>query len=105
MTYSFTHIETESVFELSLGQIFQVRETLGISYDDLADLLTGYNCDSYADAVEELATSCNEVVDAIEYDEETYNRTRAYHRIMNGNQSDETCEESWLEAWEATAGV
>ena len=40
MTYSFTHIETESVFELSQDQISQVRETLGIYYDDLDD------CDS-----------------------------------------------------------
>ena len=70
-----------------------------MSYNDLADILTGYNCDSYADATEELICEADgNIQAAIEYDEETYNRVRAYHRILNGALSDEDCEDAWLDS-------
>jgi len=104
MTYTFTHEDLGFTTELDQDKIVTLRNTLGISYDDLADLLTGYNCDTYADATEELANdSEGDVNEARDIDEDTYDRVRAYHRILNGNLSDDQCEESWLEAFQATA--
>jgi len=81
-----------------------MKDAIGVCYDELADILTGYNCDSYADATEELTNECDgDVIAALEFDEETYNRVRVYHRIMNGHLSDDVCETAWKDDFIATA--
>jgi len=96
MIYNFTHLETESEVTLDTDKLSLIKDAIGVCYDELADMLTGYNCDSYADATEELVNECDgDMNEALEYDEETYNRVRAYHRIMNGHLSDDVCETAW----------
>ena len=90
--------ETDIEMNLTHEQILTVKNTLGISGDELADMLTGLNCDSYADKICEILSEGEGILDAIEYDEQGYETCRAYHRIMNYNLTDEQCEEAWVEA-------
>ena len=92
------HEETDRVMNLTHDQILNVMNTLGVNGDDLADILTSLNPDSYADKLEEILSEVDSVEEAIEYDEEGYQTCRSYHRIMNYNLTDEQCEEAWIEA-------
>ncbi len=90
--------ETDIVMNLTHDQILTVKNTLGINGDELADMLTGLNCDSYADKIEEILSEGESIDEAIEYDEDGYQTCRSYHRIMNYNLTDEQCEEAWVES-------
>ena len=90
--------ETDIVMNLTHDQILTVKNTLGINGDELADMLTGLNSDSYADKIVEILSEGETIEEAIEYDEEGYQTCRSYHRIMNYNLTDEQCEEAWIEA-------
>ena len=104
MNYTWTHLETETTLDTTTEGLRASRSALGVDSDQLADLLTGYNCDSYADAAEELVEQSDGVpTEAIEYDPDTYDRCRAYHRILNLHLDDATCEEYWLIDFTATA--
>ena len=94
------HEETDLVMNLTHDQILTTKNTLGVSGDDLADILTTLNPDSYADKICDILSEVDSVEEAIEYDEEGYQTCRSYHRIMNWNFSDEECEKIWLESCE-----
>ena len=101
--YTFTHKDNDTCFQLTTEDLRLAQRALDIDDSDLADLLTGYNCDSYADDVEDLATSYETVEEAQEYDMETYDRTFAYYRILNLHQADEDILTGWLADYKATA--
>lgn len=104
MNYTWTHLEHDATLEVSSEKLRSICDTLGVYPDQLADMLTGYNCDSYADAAEELVeTSGGVPAEAIEYDSYMYDRCRVYHRIMNLTLDDVTCEECWLQDFNLTA--
>ena len=92
------HEETDLEMNLTHDQILTVKNTLGVMGDDLADILTTLNPDSYSDKLEEILSEVDTVEEAIEYDEEGYQTCRSYHRIMNWNFSDEECEKLWIES-------
>ena len=92
------HEETDRVMNLTHEQILLTRNTLGVSGDDLADILTTLNPDSYADKICDILSEVDTIEEAIEYDEEGYQTCRSYHRIMNSNLTDEQCEEVWIES-------
>ena len=101
MEYTWTNLETDVEIVLTSEKMRGICDTLGIYPDQLADILTGYNCDSYADMAEEIATNCDgNATEALDYDKETYERCRAYHRIMNISLTDEECEICWIEDFE-----
>jgi len=97
-TYYIKHEETDLEMELTHEQILTVKNTLGVSGDDLADILTTLNPDSYADKICDILGEVDTIEDAIEYDLEGYQTCRSYHRIMNYNLTDEQCEEVWIES-------
>ena len=101
--YTFKHTDNDCVYQLTTEDLRLAQRALDLDDSDLADLLTGYNCDSYADAVEDLATSYETVEEAQEFDAETYDRVLAYYRILNLHQADELIQEGWLADWKATA--
>ena len=90
--------ETDVEMNLTHDQILTVKNTLGINGDELADILTGLNSDSYADKICDILSESETLQEAIEYDPEGYEVCRSYHRIMNYNLTDEQCEEAWIEA-------
>ena len=94
------HEETDLEMNLTHEQILTVKNTLGVSGDDLADILTTLNPDTYADKICDILNEGESIEGAIEYDEEGYQTCRSYHRIMNWNFSDEECEELWIESCE-----
>ena len=96
--FSIKHEETDRVMNLTHEQILLTRNTLGVSGDDLADILTTLNPDSYADKICDILSEVDTIEEAIEYDEEGYQTCRSYHRIMNSNLTDEQCEEVWIES-------
>ena len=80
MNYTWTHLEQDTTLDTTTEGIRAACSALGVYPDQLADLLTGYNCDSDADAAEELVEESEGILaDAIEYDEDTYNRCHVYH--------------------------
>ena len=101
--YTFTHKDNDTCFQLTTEDLRLAQRALDIDDSDLADLLTGYNCDTYADAVEDLATSYETIEEALEFEAETYNRVLAYYRILNLHQPDELIQQGWLADWKATA--
>ena len=101
-TYYIKHEETDLEMNLTHDQILTVKNTLGVSGDDLADMLTGLNCDSYADKICDILNEGETIEEAIEYDPEGYETCRSYHRIMNYNLTDEQCEEAWIESCNET---
>ena len=104
MNYTWTHLEHDTTLDTTTEGIRAACNALGVYPDQLADMLTGYNCDSYADAAEELVEdSEGNIDDAIEYDSDTYDRCRVYHRIMNITLDDATCEACWLQDFKQTA--
>ena len=104
MNYTWTHLEHETTLDTTTEGIRAACSALGVYPDQLADLLTGYNCDSYADAAEELVEESGGIpADAIDYDADTYDRCHVYHRIMNITLDDVTCEECWLQDFRQTA--
>jgi len=96
------HEETDLELNLTIEQILTTKEALGVSGDDLADILTTLNPDTYADKLEEILSEVESVEEAIEYDEEGYYTCRSYHRILNWNFNNEECEELWLQSCEDT---
>ena len=96
--------EMDLAMKLTHEQILTVKNTLGIDGEALADMLTGLNCDSYADKIVEILQEGETIEEAIEYDEEGYNTCKAYHRILNYNLTDEQCEQAWIESCEADLG-
>lgn len=90
--------ETDVVMNLTHDQILTVKNTLGVNGDELADMLTGLNSDSYADKICDILAEGETIEEAIEYDPEGYEVCRSYHRIMNYNLTDEQCEEVWIES-------
>ncbi len=79
---------------MTIDDMRQAYDAIGIYPELLADMLTGYTCDSYADDCEDLINdSCEDLED---YDDETYCRCRVYHRILNISLSDEDCEKFWM---------
>ena len=104
MNYTWTHLEHDDALDVTTERLRAACNALGVYPDQLADMLTGYNCDSYADAAEELVEqSEGDIDEAIGYDEDTYNRCRVYHRIMNITLDDDTCEDCWLQDFKQTA--
>ena len=106
MEYTFTHLDTGNEISLT-GEDIQVLAPIFGNNEVLADILTGYNCDTYADAAEDLAVGCEgdaDVADDPEYgDPETYQRVRAWHRLLNAAEScDEVVEKHWREDFHAT---
>ena len=89
---------TDGELNLTHEQILTTKNTLGVTGDDLADMLTGLNPDSYADKICDILSEGETIEAAIEYDSEGYETCRSYHRIMNWNFSDEQCEELWIES-------
>ena len=104
-TYTFTHLENGHEYTLTGEQIKVMAIILNDNGEVLADTLTGYNCDTYADAAEELALEYEgNTEEANEYDPETYQRVRAYHRLLNAiYANDEECEKRWVEDFQETA--
>jgi len=102
MTYNFAHYETGATYDLDSSKLQVIKDAIGTTYDDLAELLTGLTCDSYADDAEGLV-GYGTTAEAQEEDSDTYDRCRAFHRILNGNLTDEQCETAWLEDFNATA--
>ena len=105
MTYSFIHYESGATYDLDTSKLQVIKDALGTTYDDLAELLTGLTCDSYADATEGLVLDSGgdiEVACGGDFAEE-YARSLAFHRILNGNLTDEQCHEAWVRDFVATA--
>ena len=94
-----SHEEIPGVeMNLDHDQILMVKNILGVSGDELADMLTGLNSDSYADKICDILAEGETIEEAIDYDPEGYEVCRSYHRIMNFNLTDEQCEKEWIEA-------
>ena len=90
MTYTWNHKETGTEFNCTFEELKATAEALNVGGEELADLLTGYTCDSYADDAEIAAQdSEGDEYAALEYDSETYNRVRAYHLLMNVRYTEE----------------
>ena len=73
-TITWTHEETGMTYEMTAEGITTARNAIGTPEDH--ERLPDLTCDSYADA-EELAAEGNPR--RREYDEESYDRCRAYH--------------------------
>ena len=102
--YIWKHLETDIQILMTSQDIEDAYNAIGIYPEQLADMLTGYNCDSYADDAEGLIDFCGGDVElAKEDDEDTYNRCRAYHRLLNPTLDEETCEECWLKDFKRTS--
>lgn len=92
MLIRFEHLTTEQEVTLSTDELTTIWAALDTDWCHLADILTGYNCDSYADAVKSLAYDYDGDIDAlIEADPDAYYSVFAYFRVMNGNLSDTQC--------------
>ena len=52
MTYTWTHKELDTEFNCTFEELKGISEALNVDGETLADLLTGYTCDSYADDAE-----------------------------------------------------
>ena len=100
-TYYIKQEDTDLEMELTIEDIIKVKDTLGVTGDDLADMLTTLNPDSYADKICDILSEGETIAEAIEYDPEGYETCRTYHRIMNWNLTEETCEKYWIETCEA----
>ena len=96
------HEDTDLEMSVTHEKILTIRNTLGVMGDDLADILTTLNPDSYADKITDILSEGETIADAIEYDPEGYETCRSYHRIMNCNLTDEQCEEAWIESCNET---
>ena len=105
MTYTWTHKELDTEFNCTFEELKGISEALNVDGETLADLLTGYTCDSYADDAEISAQDSEGDEDAaLEYDPETYNRVRVYHLLMNVRYADEEdIRKYWLTDFKGTA--
>ena len=105
MTYTITHEGTGNTYSISTEDIRTLAKILPFNSEELADLLTGLNCDSYADMTEEFINEVADTYDntdeAVEKfmnsDDERAQTTYAYYRILNHDNSDEICKEYWQE--------
>jgi len=103
MTYTITHQETGNTYSLSTEDIRTVAKILPMNSEELADMLTGLNCDSYADMAEEYIEEVADMYDDVTVatdkfmnsEDERAQTTYAYYRIMNFDNSDEVCEQYW----------
>jgi methyl-accepting chemotaxis protein len=104
-TYTWTHKELDTEFNCTYEELKSIATTLKTDGDTLADLLTGYTSDEYADDAEDLAQqSEGDEAAALEYDADTYNRVRTYHLLMNVRSADEaSVREFWLSDFKDTA--
>jgi hypothetical protein len=89
MNFEFTNYETGVVFNLTSMEMLTVLNTLKITEEELAELLTGLTVDSYADLCENID---------VEDQDDDYQLCRAFHRILNTRLLDVDCEEAWLES-------
>lgn len=89
MKFEFTNYETGVVFNLTSMEMLTVLNTLKITEEELAELLTGLTVDSYADLCENID---------VEDQDDDYSLCRAFHRILNTRLLDVDCEEAWLES-------
>ena len=105
MTYTWTHKELDTEFNCTFDQLKGISEALNVDGETLADLLTGYTCDSYADDVEQLAIdSEGDIDEALANDEETYMRTLVYHLLLNIKYTDiKDVYDNWVTDFQATA--
>ena len=105
MNYTITHQETGITYSVSTEDIRTLAKILPFNSEELADILTGLNCDTYADMAEDYIDEVSkayddtdEAVEAFIYeDDERAQTTYAYYRIMNCDNSDEVCEQYWRE--------
>ena len=103
MIYTITHQETEIPYSLSTEDIRTVAKVIPMNSEELADLLTGLNCDSYADLTEEYIEEVADMYDDatlatdkfMNSEDQRAQTTYAYYRIMNIDNSDELCEQYW----------
>lgn len=103
MLIRFEHLTTEQEVTLDTDTLSTLRAALDTDWCHLADILTGYNCDSYADAAESLAYDYDGDIDElIETDVDAYNSVFAYFRVMNGNLTDEQCVDAFAESFSET---
>ena len=105
MIIDFIHYESGAEYNLDTSKLKLIKDAIGTTYDDLAEILTGLTCDSYADTTEGLVLDSEGDIDVASGDDfaEEYNRCHAFHRILNGNLTDEQCEQAWRDDFAATA--
>ena len=105
-----THQETGVELQLNYTRAKAVQDALGVSTEDLADLLTGLNADSYADLAEEALSELNGVEELYEANSNRndpiyadYHTARTYHRLLNLHNGDHgEVEKDWLDTCKAT---
>ena len=103
MNYTITHQETGITYSVSTEDIRKVANILPMNSEELADMMTGLNCDSYADMTEEYIQEVADMYDDVTLatdkfmnsEDERVQTTYAYYRIMNSDNSDEVCEHYW----------
>ena len=103
MNYTITHQETGISYSVSTEDIRRVANILPVNSEELADMMTGLNCDSYADMAEEYIEEVADMYDDVTLatdkfmssTDERAQTTFAYYRIMNCDNSDEVCEQYW----------
>ena len=103
MIYSITHQENGNTYSVSTEDIRTVANILSMGSEDLADMMTGLNCDTYADMAEEYIEEVAEMYDDVTLatdkfmnsDDERAQTTFAYYRIMNYDNSDEVTTQYW----------
>ena len=103
MNYTITHQETDITYSVSTEDIRKVANILPMNSEELADMMTGLNCDSYADMAEEYIQEVADLYDDVSLatdkfmnsEDERAQTTYAYYRIMNSDNSDEVCEQYW----------
>ena len=105
MELNFIHYESGATYSVDSANITKMTQMLGTTYDNLAELLTGLTCDSYADTTEGIVLDSEGDLEVARGDDfaEEYERCHAFHRILNGNLTDEECEQAWGEDFRATA--
>ena len=106
MTFYLQNQESGTSYTFTIEELRQLLKASGMSADEFADYATGFNCDSYADAAEELARAYDGDCERASEDyPSAYETCRTYHRILNLS-TDLTCEQvqqAWEEDFRATA--
>ena len=100
MNYFITNWSTGDVTELTDAQIEAFRKEPGLDTEELAERISGLNCDQYADEVTELQEECDR--EQLEYEkDDTYESCYWYYRLLNIQLTEEEAKANWVRDWDA----
>lgn len=100
LNYFITNWSTGNVTELNDAQIEGFRKEPGLDTEELAESISGLNCDQYADQVSELQRECKR--EELEYEkDDTYEACYWYYRLLSIKLTEEEAKANWIRDWDA----